>query len=144
MTTIDPTTDVGKLRLRVGDWGDLTYLPDSVYEQTLLDTSGSLTRSAVIIANYILAMLTRSTRSKLAQIESYSNQEFEQYKEFLMLTVKDPAFMSYSPIPFGGSTDEVNPLIQFAKSWNAGYVAGTSSQEMYDYYTSVAPLPPGD
>jgi hypothetical protein len=144
MTIIDPTTDIGKLRLRVGDWGDITYLPDAVYQQTLTDTSNNLNRSAVICANYILALLTRSTRSKLAQIESYDNQEFEQYKEFLIMTVKDPAFMSYSPIPFGGSTDEVNPLIQFQKSWNAGYVSGTSSQEMYEYYTSVAPLPPGD
>jgi hypothetical protein len=131
---IDPSTTVGKLRLRVGDWRDLEILPDSVYEQTYADCDENLNRAAAICAQYILCSLSFGVRSKMYQLESYDNQAFEQYKQFLMLTINNPAFMPYSPIPFGGGSGDVSPLVQFQKSWNAGYFKGTSEQEMYEYY----------
>ena len=131
---IDPTSNIGKLRLRTGDYGDVPWLPDNVYEVVLADNAGNLNKAASILAQYILAGLTRSTRSQLAQIASWDDQQFQQYKEFLLLTVTNPAFMSFSPIPSGGGIDEINPLIQFAKSWNAGYIQGTSEKEMNDFF----------
>jgi hypothetical protein len=37
MTVLDPTTSLGKIRLRIGDWHDLVILPDSVIQSALDD-----------------------------------------------------------------------------------------------------------
>ena len=139
MTVIDPTTDLGKLRLRCADTSDLPFLPDVVYTQTLTDTNNNLLESARICCQYILGMLTMATRSKLAQVETFDNQQFEQYKQFILLSINNPAFMPYAPIPYGGTTNEINPLIQFQKNWNAGYSAGTADQDAY-WYSTLSPL----
>lgn len=57
MAVIDPSTNIGKLRLRLADWRDIQWLPDAVYQQTLDDTSNNLTASTRILAQYILAIL---------------------------------------------------------------------------------------
>ena len=134
MPVIDPSTPIGKMRLRVGDWADLPWLPDSVYQSTLTENNDNIVRASGVIAQYILAMLTRNTKTKLAQLESYDNQAFEQYKEFLMLTTTNPAFMSINPLVQGNVSGEDNPLVKFQKYWNAGYVAGTSYDDMAMYY----------
>jgi hypothetical protein len=75
-------------------------------------------------------MLTRNTKTKLAQLESYDNQTFDQYKQFLILTTKDPAFMSFNPLVNSSTSNADNKLIQFQNYWNAGYFAGTSWDDM--------------
>lgn len=134
MPMINPSTPIGQMRLRVGDWADLPWLPDVVYTQTLADNNNNVVKASGVVAQYILAMLTRSTKTKLAQIESYDNQAFQQYKEFLILTVKDPAFMSFNPIVSASGVNEDNLLYKFPKYWNAGYFEGTSIQDMADWY----------
>ena len=129
MAIIDPTTDVGKLRLRLGDWGDVEWLFDAVYEQTLADCGNNLRKSAGLLAQYILAILTRSTRSRLAQIESYDNQQFEQYRRFIIDTVSNPAIMNIAPIAFA-TGDTENMLINFQSLWNAGYTSDTVEDKM--------------
>lgn len=132
---IDPTTNLGKVRLRVGDFTDVPWLPDSVYLQTLADNNQNIVKTSVVCAQYILGLLTRNTRSKLAQMESYDELQFEQYKEFIILTITNPAFMPYAPVPFGGDTNITSVLQQFQKNWNAGYVSGTADQDAYYFYT---------
>ena len=44
MAVIDPSTNIGKLRLRLADWRDIQWLPDAVYQQTLDDTSNNFNR----------------------------------------------------------------------------------------------------
>ena len=51
MPLIDPTTNLGKVRLRCGDFSDVPFLPDSVYEATLADTNNNVVRAAGICAN---------------------------------------------------------------------------------------------
>ena len=42
--------------------------------------------------------------------------------------------MNISPIAFvTGDIDQPNPLIDFQKLWNAGYVYGTVNQEMQSW-----------
>lgn len=132
MTTIDPTTNLGKLRLRVADFGDIVYLPDSVYNQTLADTNNNLTESAKICAMYILGTLAFKTHRKMGlQLEVYSGEAFEHYKEFLLLTVSNPAFMSYAPIARQSlSSSEEDTLSSFVSDWNRNYYNGTQSQSM--------------
>ena len=131
MATIDPSTDLGRLRLRCADFSDLPYLNDATYLQTLADNDNNLARSAKICATYILGMLSHKThRSMGLQLQVWGNQAFEQYKQYLLLTIKDPAFMDISPIPYSASGTEVNPLIDFQKSWNRCYYTGTQSQAL--------------
>jgi len=126
MPAIDPSTPIGKLRLRLADWRDIQILPDSVYQQTLTDCNNNMAKATATLAQYILAILSHGTRSKLAQIESYENQAFEQYRQFIIDTVSNPAIMNISPLAIVTGADEDNKLIEFSKLWNNGYPTGTS------------------
>ena len=127
MTVIDPSTNLGKLRLRCADWGDLVFLNDATYLQTLIDTGDNLPETAKRCAGYILGMLAMKGRRRLNQIEVYNNQ-FDQYKEYLLMITKDPAFMSVSPIPY--VSEGRNVIQEFAEDWNKNYYSGTQSQAL--------------
>lgn len=134
---IDFASDIGRVRLRVADVSDLPILPDQVYSQVISDNGGNLPRAAKDIACMILGILSFKGHRKLAQMEVWNNQ-FEQYKEFLILTTKDPAFMNISPIPYGsGSEEQVHPLIQFQQDWNKNYSVTQSQQLAFD--ASISP-----
>lgn len=126
---LDINTNVGRVRLRTGDFLALEYLPDAVYQQAIDDASGNLPQAAKVCATYILGMLSHKTRRRLNQLEVYGSEAFQQYKEFLLLTVKDPAFMSVAPIPHV-SEAEFNPIIDFQNNWNAAYSSGTEAQSL--------------
>lgn len=121
MTIIDPTTPLGKIRLRIGDWSDLTLLPDSVINSALDDCQASVPRAAKLCAQYILAMLTSKTHRKMGQLESWSGEQFTNYVSFLKLTVLNPNMMTTSPVPYSGMQDD-NPLTKFIKDWNDEYL----------------------
>lgn len=135
---LDPTTNVGKLRLRVGDYSCVPIMPDEVYVSALQDTSNNLPRATKLMARYILGSLTGQTHQKLVQIEIFGNQHFEQYKKFIETTVLNPNFMDYTPLPYTPVTldeygNEVEvPLIQFQKEWNENWRAPTDSQSLRD------------
>lgn len=131
MTVIDPYTDLGKLRLRVADFGDIPYLPDSVYLQTLTDKNDNLYESAKTCAMYILGMLSFKTHRKMGlSLEVWGAEAFANYKEFLMLTVKDPAFMDISPLPYSAASDCPSPILLFQESWNRNFTKGTEGQQL--------------
>lgn len=139
MTTIDPSTNLGRLRLRCADFSDTPMLPDSVYAQALIDTTGDLPRAAIQCAKYILGTLAFKTHRKIGlQLEVWNDSQFKNYKEYLMLTIKDPAFMDISPIPFSASGLIIDPLIEFQQSWNKNYYRGTQSQSL-SLYADISP-----
>ena len=117
---IDAQTPIGKIRLRIGDWGDLPLLPDSVLESALEDCGYNVPRAASLCAQYVLGMLTAKTHRKLANIEVWSNEQFNNYVQFIKLTILNPHNMSVSPIPYSGATGE-HPLVTFTSDWNAAY-----------------------
>lgn len=127
---IDPSTPIGKIRLRVGDWQDLPLLPDSVIQSALDDCDSNIPRSASLCAQYILAMLTHKTHKKLAQLEVYGEQHFENYVKFIKLTILNPNLMSIAPVPYTGNVEEDHPIIAFQKQWNANYAGGTQSEQL--------------
>jgi hypothetical protein len=136
MAVLDPTSPIGKMRLRVGDYSDLPIMPDEVYQSALDDSSGNLPQACTLVAQYILGALTGQTHEKLAQIEVFGNQWFENYLSFVKATIMNPNFMTLRPLPYTpvtldewGNQIEV-PLVQFQKDWNANYAGGTQSQEM--------------
>ncbi|MGZ8888044.1 MAG: hypothetical protein ACXW1D_00645 [Halobacteriota archaeon] len=81
------------------------------------------------MANYILGTLSHQTHRKMNQLEIWGAESFKNYKDFLLLTVKDPAFMDLSPIPYGAVSDDVNPIVQFQQDWNKNFYSGTESQQ---------------
>ena len=66
------------------------------------------------------------------QIESFDDQAFQQFRQFIIDTVSNPAFMNISPIAITTGIDEKSPLIEFQKLWNAGYVCGDSYEYLED------------
>ena len=126
---IDPTTNLGKIRLRIADTGDLPYLSDSVIVSTLEDNDQNLAATAKTCAMYILGMLAHKTHRKMAQLEVWGAEAFKAYKEFLMMTHSNPAFMDFSPVPYS-SNAEFSPILSFQKAWNQGFSNGTEAQQL--------------
>lgn len=130
--SLDPTSNIGKLRLRVADYSDLPYLPDSVYVSVLEDNEQNLSRSAKVISQYILGMLSHKTHRKMAQLEIWGAEGFKNYKEFLLLTISNPSFMDLSPVPIVTSVAN-NPLIDFQNHWNKNFTSTTEAEQLADY-----------
>ena len=120
LTIIDPQTSLGKIRLRIGDWQSLPILPDSVILSALDDCQGNVPRAASLCAQYILGTLTAKTHRKLAQIETWSGEQFTNYVAFIKLTILNPNMMSVAPVPYTGNLEE-HPLIEFVADWNAAH-----------------------
>ena len=128
---IDPSTNLGKLRLRVGDHSDLPFLPDEVYYSTLTDCNENVPRATTIIAQYILAILSQKTHRKLNQLEIWGNERFNQYLGFIRMTILNPHLSPISPIPYTGSDISTSPLVEFVEDWNGNYAQGTQSEQLH-------------
>lgn len=126
---IDPTSPIGKVRLRIADVNDMPYLSDGVIQSALDESSGSVVQASKTCAMYVLGMLAHKTHRKMNQLEVYGEQAFFAYKSYLMLCYKDPAFMDFSPVPYS-STAEFSPILDFQKNWNAAFTNGTEAQQL--------------
>lgn len=118
---IDPASHIGKIRLRIGDWSDLPILPDNVIDATYEDCQENIPRAAALCAQYILGTLTSKTHRKLAQIETWSGEHFNNYVQFLKTTVLNPHLMAIAPVPYSGTMDEDHPILKFQEEWNTEY-----------------------
>lgn len=127
---IDPTTNEGKLRLRLSDWSDIPLLPSTVYQQTLIDNDNNLQRCTAILGSYILGILSQKTHRKLSNLEVWGNEAFASYLKFLEKIVKDPAYSGISPIPYMATGDGTNDIVDFVEDWRRNYYNGTESQEL--------------
>jgi hypothetical protein len=118
MTVIDPTTPLGKVRLRTGDWQDIIILSDATINATLEDCDNNIPRASQLCAQYILAILSANTHRKIPQFETWGNEYFEQYLKFIKATIQNPHLMDISPIPYSGASSVEHPLIAFVEDWN--------------------------
>lgn len=139
MTTIDPTTPLGKVRLRIGDWSDIPILPDSVINASLTDCQNSIPRTSQLCAQYILATLTAKTHKKLAQLEAWSGEQFNNYLAFLKLIVLNPHVSATAPVPYVNDLTE-HPIQEFMDEWKAGYLPGAVVVHNDVYQRPVAPV----
>lgn len=132
MPVIDPTTPLGQCRLRCADLGDIVILPDSVYTQALTDSGGSVVRASKTCAMYILGILSQRTDRQMGlQLIVKGSQAFQAYKDFLLLTLNNPSFADFSPIPLQSlAPEDQASLSAFISDWNRNYYNGTQSQEM--------------
>ncbi len=129
---IDPSTPLGKCRLRTADYGDLPLLPDEVYLTTLAENNDNVQRSSMICATYILGMFAQGCHQKMSFLEIWSGEKYKQYESYLTKIAKDPTFNGSSPIPYTGasSTTTKNPLIQFVEDWENSYQKPTQSEDL--------------
>lgn len=126
---IDPSSNLGKVRLRIADVSDLPYLSDDVIQTTLSENGNNVKLAAKICAMYILGMLSHKTHRKMAQLEVWGAEAFTAYKQFLMLAHTNPAFLDYSPLPYM-SAAEYSPILEFQKAWNCNFTNGTEAQQL--------------
>ena len=129
---IDYTSSVGKVRLRIGDVGDLPFLPDGVIQGAVEDNGNNLPAAAQLCAQYILAQLAFRGHKKMAQMEIFGSDVFNQYRTFLIDTVSNPVFMSSSAIPYLVTTTEKGKLEQLVSDWNNCWQTPTVSERMHD------------
>ena len=133
---LDPTTPIGKMRLRVGDYGYDPIMPSEVYQSALDDCQNNLPRACVLVAQYILASLTGQTHQKISQIEVYGAEWFTNYLAFVKATILNPHLMTLSPMPYlatqvdASGNKIVLPLDQFQKDWNNNFANGTEAQQL--------------
>lgn len=139
---LDPTTPVGKVRLRIGDWSDLTILPDVVVQSALDDCNGNVGRASQLAAQYILATLTAKSHKKLAVVEFWGAEQFDNYLKFITLLTKSAEFSSVAPIPYIGSGAETSKLAQFISDWKAGYQPGAVWLPPGAFYSGVSTANP--
>lgn len=104
------TNKIDELRLTVGDtWDDLEMLTDADY-QYFLDSAGSFSRAVMDAARAVLFKLTRFTRERTGDIDVYGNEWFKNYKDALMLVIKNPNVSIDIAMPYAGGIDLVDML----------------------------------
>jgi hypothetical protein len=130
---IDFSSDVGRVRLRIGDINDLPFLPDEVYFTAIQENNGNLSRASQLCAQYLLAMFAiGASHKKMVQLEVWNKERFDAYRQFLLDTVTNPAFIGgVYPIPYGVSSDDANdPVKQFICDWNNNWNTFTVDENM--------------
>jgi hypothetical protein len=135
--TYDYNTVEGKLRYRIGDLDDtFPFLSGSVYTAVFEEKGNNYNRATIALASMVLAQMAFSTRRDMGlQLSVYSNQAFDQYKQFLMEVIKNPSFTDDLSIVAYGSTqnsEAINPILQFLSDWKQNYANGTESQQLAD------------
>jgi len=112
---LDPINNpVHRIRLTCGDTDMPYWLEDSMYEYALSVANGNEKAATKQCAQYILAALSRNAHEKLVQIEIYGREYFENYREFIMTVIRNPASGAVAPIPYGGAVPRASgdePLI---------------------------------
>ena len=125
-------SDISKLRLRVGDFSDLPVLPDEAYQSAISDCQGYLPRAATLLAQYILASLTQKTHKKMMQLEIWGAEGFQNYLEFIKLTILNPNLMQVAPIPYLAQNSDITlTMLNFRADWNQNWVQGTADQNLH-------------
>lgn len=136
MALIDPSTDLGRMRLKLGDTSDLPQLPDSVYTQTLLDTkntdgSNNVKAATSLCGQYILANLAFSSHKKLQMLEIWGSEAFDNYKSYLTMIIKDTAFSGVCPIAYVAGSDTLHPILQHQQDFYNAQTKPTSDEKLH-------------
>lgn len=140
MPIIDLSSQIGKLRYRLGDYFDLPRLPDEVYQSALDDSNGNLRAATVLCGQYILAGLAFDTDQRMNLLQVWGSQSFAQYKQFLTLVIKDPSFNGVCPLPYVAGANELHPILQFKEDFTNAQTRPTSDERLHNI--AVGPFDP--
>lgn len=102
--TNDPTRDIDRVRLSVGDTNvSNEYLDDAWYQHFLDNNDDNETLAAIDAAKAILVKFTSNVRERVDQIELYGNQQFDNYLSWLKDFIENPSISGLrSPVPYLG------------------------------------------
>jgi hypothetical protein len=148
--TGDPSNNaIDRVRLAVGDiWDDMEMLTDADYQYFLDRNDGNENRTTLDAARAILFRLTRMTRERTGDIEVYGGDWFKNYKEALLLILKDPNAAISLAVPYAGGISKSDMFANDAncdnvvREINIGY---SQSRRLYDNtYPSSGPHNGGD
>lgn len=107
---LDPINNpVDRIRLTCGDTETPYWLENGMYEYALTVANGNEKAATKQCAQYILAALSRNAHEKLVQIEIYGREYFENYREFIMSVIRNPASGGVAPIPYAGGVMKEEP-----------------------------------
>jgi hypothetical protein len=135
MPIIDPASDIGKVRLKTGDTRDIPILPDDVIQQVLVESNNNIRQAVTTCGQYILATLSFDSDARLGLLYTYGSQTFEQYKNYLMLILKDPAFNGVCPLPYVAGAKELHPILQFQQDFTNAENRPTSDERLHQIAT---------
>lgn len=148
--TGDPANNpIDRVRLAVGDiWDDMEMLTDADYQYFLDRNDGNENRATLDAARAILFRLTRMTRERTGDIEVYGGDWFKNYKDALLLILKDPNAAISLAVPYAGGISKADMFANDAnpdnvvREINIGY---SQSRRLYDNtYPSSGPHNGGD
>jgi hypothetical protein len=148
--TGDPANNpIDRVRLAVGDiWDDMEMLTDADYQYFLDRNDGNENRATLDAARAILFKLTRMTRERTGDIEVYGGEWFKNYKDALLLILKDPNAAISLAVPYAGGISKSDMFKNDAdcdnvvREINIGY---SQSRRLYDNtYPSSGPHNGGD
>jgi hypothetical protein len=128
---IDPNTLIGQLRLALGDWRDLPVLSDDIYQSALDKYNNNFKAARALCGQYILATLSFDSDAKMGIIISYGSQVYNQYKDYLLLVLKDPAFNGVCPLPYVAGADCLHPILQFKEDFTNAQNRPTSDERLH-------------
>lgn len=128
---LDPTSPIGMIRLRIADWSDVPILSDAIIQSAIDQNNGNIPSAAKLCAQYVLGALSSKVHRRMGlQLEVFGAEWYKNYKDFILLTITNPAFMDINPMPWGASGTMLDSLLQFQEDWNKQYYRGTQSQKM--------------
>lgn len=116
---LDPTSNIGKVRLRVGDYQDppMQFFPDSVYTSALEDNNQNIARASKAVACFILAQMCQQGNIVLGPLSLYDADMAKSYQVYLNMIIKDSSFSGFAPIPYFGGADTPNPVVEWNNTW---------------------------
>jgi hypothetical protein len=128
---IDPSSPIGQLRLALGDWRDIPVLSDDIIQSALDQKNNNFKAARTLCGQYILATLAFDSDAKMGIISTYGSQVFNQYRDYLMLVLRDPAFNGVCPLPYVAGADTQHPILQFQQDFTNAENRPTSDERLH-------------
>lgn len=130
------TNPIDRVRLNVGDiWDDIEMLSDADYQYFLDATTGNENRATMDAARAILFKLTRFSRERTGDIEVYGSDWFKQYRDALMMILKDPNIAISLAVPYAGGISKSDMRSNDLNSDNVTrsiYIGFSAGRKLYD------------
>jgi hypothetical protein len=112
--TYDLTTDIGKVRSRIGDTEDRTDERESLTDaeiQVVLDEYSDLAKAAVIACTRLMALLRSKIDRSLSNVNSSQHQKYEALKDLLEELKAEAGETSEMEPGDGGTSEDGNDAI---------------------------------
>lgn len=137
------TNPIDRVRLNVGDiWPDIEMLADADYQYFLDIHDGNENRATLDAARAILFKLARYSRERTGDIEVYGSDWFKQYRDALLLMIKNPDMAISLAVPYAGGISKSDMRSNDANPDNVTreiYIGFGEGRKLYDQCNPRSP-----